>query len=233
MKNNNNTVSLFRTAKTALRYLEEKKIGSDKKMHAFENYLTNEAEKIIHKSDHCFIIENLFPYDNLAEISHLLIPLIQVPFQWGEIRQEVMEDIRILRDDGYLRKNYAGTLESLPSSQSKPEWFHIHLLSRLKVDISRVEYINTESKVSIENKYWQIKETQDIFRTSHLTYEVFPKRNTHINWDKLTLNEKWSFHDLRVNQFNKYFDNIIEIFTNHGSRIFVIKEKQVPLSNLR
>jgi diadenosine tetraphosphate (Ap4A) HIT family hydrolase len=82
---------------------------------------------IIKKFKHWFISENLFPYDRVYSLSHMLIPLRHVENYWDwsdEERQEFLEIRRELAE----AKGYDELLENFPVARTQIH-YHLHLLA--------------------------------------------------------------------------------------------------------
>lgn len=82
-------------------------------------------ERLIREFDHWLLIENLFPYDRIAEVHHLLVPKRVFPF--GEpLSVEEVGELADIKEE--LGSNYDALAENFPRNRSVPGHFHLHLL---------------------------------------------------------------------------------------------------------
>ena len=102
--------------------LEEQGISHDPFEYAKEN-----PALILHEFEFWLIIQNNFPYDPVAGVNHMIFPKRKVVFDWKLIHQEEKDEFQKLRET-FFRENYDVIYENLPSGQTKPGYFHIHLL---------------------------------------------------------------------------------------------------------
>jgi diadenosine tetraphosphate (Ap4A) HIT family hydrolase len=82
-------------------------------------------ERTIREFEHWYLIENLFPYDKIATVHHLLIPKREVAFGEPMLPGEEEELLRIKKE---LAPEYDAMTENFPRNQSVPGHFHLHLL---------------------------------------------------------------------------------------------------------
>lgn len=71
------------------------------------------------------IVENSFPYDLIAKINHILVPVRHTGE--FELDESEKEELQLIKKD-FLSKKYDYLLENLPKNQSIPEHFHMHLI---------------------------------------------------------------------------------------------------------
>jgi diadenosine tetraphosphate (Ap4A) HIT family hydrolase len=71
------------------------------------------------------IIMNDFPYDRIAEVHHMLVPIRHVTEE-GLSKEEHQELLRLKKSE--LNREYQYLLEATPSTKSIPGHFHIHLI---------------------------------------------------------------------------------------------------------
>lgn len=83
-------------------------------------------DRLIKEYDYWVIIENYFPYDKIAHTSHILITKRIVPFDWTLLTQEEVKELFYVKKD--IGGKYSFLIENLPSIQSIPKHFHLHLL---------------------------------------------------------------------------------------------------------
>ncbi len=76
---------------------------------------------------HWVIIPNDFPYDAIATTNHLLFTRRKVAFNWDLLTKEEIDELTQLKN-GYIADNYDVVWENLPSGQTAPGHFHLHLL---------------------------------------------------------------------------------------------------------
>lgn len=117
--------TLLRTDETMDRYIAEMRKNASEGISKdpfsdFMLYLVKEFE-------HWVIIENKYPYDAIAKVSHLILTKRKVAFDWNLINKEEMEEFSKLRSS-YLAENYDLIWENLPRGQTIPGHFHLHLL---------------------------------------------------------------------------------------------------------
>ena len=71
------------------------------------------------------IVENSFPYDVIAKVNHILVPLRHT--RESELNESEKGELQQIKKD-FLSKKYDYLLENLPKNQSVPEHFHIQLI---------------------------------------------------------------------------------------------------------
>jgi hypothetical protein len=76
------------------------------------------------------IIDNKYPYDRVAELHHMIIPLRHT--DGSDISAEEIEEISMLKKT-FLNENYRFILEALPNAKSIPGHLHLHILIPKKV----------------------------------------------------------------------------------------------------
>ena len=81
-------------------------------------------------------MQNDFPYDAIAEMSHMLVTKRAVVFDWRLLNTEEKDELQILRED-YLTKTYDVIYENLPSGQTQPGRFHLHLLKLKRTSLEK------------------------------------------------------------------------------------------------
>lgn len=82
---------------------------------------------ILKQFDYWLIMDNLFPYDAIAEVNHMIFPKRKVAFDWDLLSQEERNELEELKKT-YISEHYDVLYENLPSGQTKPGYFHLHLL---------------------------------------------------------------------------------------------------------
>jgi hypothetical protein len=87
------TATYTRTKETMERYLNAPQSGA-------EHCPFTEAKEsgdIITSFKHWHIMENLFPYDAIAEINHMIFPKRKVAFNWDLLSKEEREELEELK----------------------------------------------------------------------------------------------------------------------------------------
>jgi hypothetical protein len=84
-------------------------------------------EPPIKEFTHWVILENQFPYDAIAIVSHMLATRRNVPLDWKLLNKEEIEEFNELQET-YLKEQYDVLWENLPKGQTIPGHFHLHLL---------------------------------------------------------------------------------------------------------
>ena len=82
---------------------------------------------VIKEFNYWLLLENDFPYDAIATMNHMIIPKRSFPFDCKLLNKEELNEFQELRE-GYIKDNYDVIYENLPSGQTIPASFHIHLL---------------------------------------------------------------------------------------------------------
>ncbi len=71
------------------------------------------------------IIENMFPYDTIASVHHMLVP--KRHSNEKELNKDEMEEISIIKEST-LNPDYDWLIEATHKNKSIPGHFHIHLI---------------------------------------------------------------------------------------------------------
>jgi len=71
------------------------------------------------------IITNLFPYDRISRIHHMIIPKRHISEK--EISEKEKKEYELIKEK-YIEKKYEFIVETTKSTKSIPEHFHIHLI---------------------------------------------------------------------------------------------------------
>jgi len=71
------------------------------------------------------IISNGYPYDAIAEVHHMLIPVRQVAEE-GQLTIEEWQELDRAKWD--IQNDYDMIVFNFPQQQSQPHWLHYHLL---------------------------------------------------------------------------------------------------------
>ena len=83
------------------------------------------TEHAIEKFTYWKIVPNIFPYDKIAKIHHMLIPHRHVREELLTI-EEKNELLKLKHSD--VLQTYAYVIEAMPHKKSIPEHFHLHLI---------------------------------------------------------------------------------------------------------
>lgn len=93
------------------------------------DFVTREA---IEEFDHWKIVENGFPYDNIATRSHILVPKRQVAFA-VDLNEEEIAELNQLKST----LTYEIIWENLGNARSVMYHYHLHLLDLIKNEHGR------------------------------------------------------------------------------------------------
>jgi diadenosine tetraphosphate (Ap4A) HIT family hydrolase len=74
---------------------------------------------------HWRIIENMFPYDKVAGVHHMILPKRHV--LEPDLSEEEIAELRNIKEE-HFPKNYDFIIEAMPKMKSIPQHFHIHLI---------------------------------------------------------------------------------------------------------
>lgn len=121
----NVTKTFLRTEETMARYIKVNKDRIAKGI--IVNPFVYLQEKPIKDFKHWVILENEFPYDAIASVSHMISPKREVLFDWSLLNEDEKKEFEELKGS-YIKDNYDVLWENLPSGQTIKSHFHIHLL---------------------------------------------------------------------------------------------------------
>ena len=71
------------------------------------------------------IVKNDFPYDQVAEIHHMFVPIRHVVVDG--LNEAELGEMRTIRE-GYINDNYDYMIEATHKNKSVPDHFHLHLI---------------------------------------------------------------------------------------------------------
>jgi hypothetical protein len=112
--------TILRTAKTQQRYNAYQKAGG----------LTNGCglceKQPLKKFKYWRIVENIFPYDRIAKVHHMVIPKRHVPEE--KLSGVELKELRKIKES-YIHKNYDFIIEATYRMKSIPAHFHLHLIT--------------------------------------------------------------------------------------------------------
>ena len=121
----NITRTFLRSDEMMTKYMEVMKKREEKGIKY--NPFTSNQEILVKEFNYWNIIENEFPYDAIATVSHMIATKREVPFDWRLLTSEEEKEIEFLKET-YLNENYDVVWENLPKGQTIPKHFHLHLL---------------------------------------------------------------------------------------------------------
>ena len=82
-------------------------------------------EVIVKKFKHWKVIQNRFPWDRIAKVHHMIVPIRHVTFE--KLNNAEKKEYQIIKES-YLQKNYENISESTNKRKTIPEHFHLHLI---------------------------------------------------------------------------------------------------------
>ena len=84
-----------------------------------------EKVKYIKEFRHWRIVNNLFPYDRIAKINHILIPKRHIVYK--KLNKLERKELELIKS-GYIEKKYQLILQATQKRMSVPDHFHLHLI---------------------------------------------------------------------------------------------------------
>lgn len=119
------TKTFVRSEKTMQEYVDKinKQKETGEKIDVFKNWQKN----LVKEFNNWVIIKNEFPYDAIADVSHMISTKRNVAFDWELLNEEEKEEFKIIRNN-YIKENYDVLWENLPKTATFPEHFHLHLI---------------------------------------------------------------------------------------------------------
>lgn len=117
--------TLLRTDETMKKYAAEMKALEAKGL--VNNPFKDLKQDLVKEFDNWVIIENKYPYDAIAKVSHILVSKREVPFKWDLLNEAEIKEFESLREH-YLNEHYDLIWENLPKGQTIPGHFHLNLL---------------------------------------------------------------------------------------------------------
>jgi len=113
-------MATLRTPETQAKYHDQKLLKREQGICAM-----CKREDAIKEFEHWKVLENLFPYDKIAKMNHLLVTkkhLTEI-----EVPPEAWEEFRETKKN-FIAENYDCILENMPKAMTIPAHFHIHLI---------------------------------------------------------------------------------------------------------
>jgi hypothetical protein len=137
------TATYVRSKKIMVEYVNEMRKRKETKssFDPFIEAIDHPEEYIIFQSKYWFIMENDFPYDSISDVNHMIVPKRSFPFNWNLLNNEERSEFQDLRE-GYIKDNYDVIYENLPSGQTQPGRFHLHLLKLKRTSVD--EFMNAK-----------------------------------------------------------------------------------------
>jgi hypothetical protein len=83
-------------------------------------------KKSIKTFKHWKIIDNKFPYDLIAKIHHMIVPIRHVVE--NDLNEEELEELRQIKENFFLNPQYDYIIEAATKNKSIPKHFHLHLI---------------------------------------------------------------------------------------------------------
>lgn len=126
------TRTFLRTEETMNHYMQVAEERRQKGIRAehFKNYQT----LLVKEFQHWVIIENEFPYDAVASVSHMISTKREVALDWKLLNEEERKELEEIRET-YLNEHYDAIWENLPKGQTAPHHFHLHLIVMKREEI--------------------------------------------------------------------------------------------------
>lgn len=87
-----------------------------------------DEETIVREFTHWVIIQNRFPYDNMARTNHLLVTRSRVSNLY-EASPEIQAEFHTIMQQLATEQNYDARIENFPQTTSAKAHYHIHLVS--------------------------------------------------------------------------------------------------------
>lgn len=112
-------MSTMRTQKMYLKYMKYKKAG-----HLEKCPLCYKAP-LIKTYKHWKIVNNIFPWDKIAKIQHMVIPKRHVAYE--ELNSAEKLELDSIKNK-YIHQSYDIIAEATHKNKSIPEHFHLHLI---------------------------------------------------------------------------------------------------------
>lgn len=135
MKTNKITGTFVRSTETMKKYfdtMQERKKLQEQGIQT-KNPFTDDLN-IIQEFEHWIIIPNGFPYDAIADPSHMIFTKRDVAFDWSLLNEKEIQEFEDIRKT-YIAEHYDVLWENLPSGQTIPGRFHLHLLKLKRYEI--------------------------------------------------------------------------------------------------
>lgn len=86
--------------------------------------------KKVKKWKHWILVENEFPYDKIAQLHHMLVPLRKFPNEQDMTLEEWKELMNIKKS---LEKDYNAFLENSANNRTVSKLFHLHCIKYLYI----------------------------------------------------------------------------------------------------
>lgn len=119
------TRTFLRTQETMEIYMktaEERKLSGVKVDHFLRWH-----ENLVKEFNHWVIVTNEFPYDAVAQVSHMIATKREVGFDWDLLTNEERDEYELIKKT-YLAEHYDAIWENLPRGSTVAHHFHLHLI---------------------------------------------------------------------------------------------------------
>lgn len=124
----------IRSEETLKKYIEKNNERKNDDGKSSERFMDRLDRIAIKKFKYWIIVPDRFPYDKIAETSHVLFIRREVKFDWDLLNEDERKELRDLKK-GYIADNYDVVWENLPKGRSIPHRLHLHLLKIKKDEI--------------------------------------------------------------------------------------------------
>lgn len=84
-----------------------------------------EQEKLLKEFKYWRILDNLFPWDRIAKVNHLLVPKKHIVEK--HLTESARKELEFIKST-YVNDNYELMAEATHKKKSIPEHFHMHLI---------------------------------------------------------------------------------------------------------
>jgi len=88
--------------------------------------------KIVADYTYWRLIENNYPYDEVASVHHMLVPKQHVSFKDG-VSEEAKKELVLINDGFETSGEYDCIMQNFSVGQSQPQHLHYHLLTWKRV----------------------------------------------------------------------------------------------------
>ncbi|MFZ1019906.1 MAG: hypothetical protein WAN61_02865 [Minisyncoccia bacterium] len=82
-------------------------------------------EIVIKKFKHWKILKTRFPWDRIAKVHHMIVPIRHITFE--QLNRAEKKEYEIIKES-YIQKNYETIAESTNKTKTIPTHFHLHLI---------------------------------------------------------------------------------------------------------
>jgi hypothetical protein len=119
------TKTFLRTEETMERYM---KVAEERKLKGeIVNPFLNWRDHVVKEFNHWVIVTNEFPYDRVAEVSHMIATKREIAFDWHLLNEEEKFEFETIKST-YLAEHYDALWENLPKGSTVSHHFHLHVI---------------------------------------------------------------------------------------------------------